>query len=61
MTDPSEKKRSPLSKVPRNAAEIDQLGIALFGAKKWARHRASLDCYAAKRKERDAKGKADGN
>jgi hypothetical protein len=59
MTDTSEKKRSPLSKMPRSAAEIDQLGISLFGAEKWDKHRANLDREAAKRKALDAKARSD--
>ncbi|BCG94369.1 hypothetical protein [Mesorhizobium sp. 131-2-1] len=49
MTD---KTRNPLRHQPRNAEEVNAVGIALYGEAKWNKHMAARERQRQKAKER---------
>ncbi|TGQ09004.1 MULTISPECIES: hypothetical protein [unclassified Mesorhizobium] len=52
-------RKTPMSRAPRDRADVDAIGAKLFGAARWSKHRANLDREADKRRKRDHK--EDGN
>ncbi|PBB79074.1 hypothetical protein CK218_22250 [Mesorhizobium sp. WSM3879] len=47
-------RKTPMSRAPRDRADVDAIGRKLFGAK-WDKHRAALDREAEKRRKRNQK------